>query len=164
MRAAQQALLAGNLGSLQEEHILAMVAASPSWDATSGYASVEASRVAPTSHGVLTDAPLGHTQWVWGTRDQPRGSRAPPRSGAHVGRDQWLWLGGSEPRIVRLSASMPVGTPTKGATGTGTNHGDRQSGVRSIASEPLTLARSATPLELGITDPETLKSIMSGKA
>jgi hypothetical protein len=45
MAAAQRALLTGDIGSLQEERLLAIVAA-PSWDATSGYGSVEASRAA----------------------------------------------------------------------------------------------------------------------
>jgi hypothetical protein len=42
--AAQRALLTGDLGSMQEERLYAIVAAAPSWDQTSGYASVEASR------------------------------------------------------------------------------------------------------------------------
>ena len=41
---AQQALQFPNLGSMQEEALLAVVAAAPSWDATSGYGAVEASR------------------------------------------------------------------------------------------------------------------------
>ena len=42
--AAQRALLTGDIGSMQEERLLAIVAAAPSWDDTSGYGSVEASR------------------------------------------------------------------------------------------------------------------------
>jgi len=46
--AAQDALLSGEMGSLQEEHLRAIVAAAPvaapSWDETSGYGAVEASR------------------------------------------------------------------------------------------------------------------------
>ena len=53
--AAHQAWLSGDRGSMPEERVLAVAAASPAWDATSGSASVEASRVATTSHGVLTD-------------------------------------------------------------------------------------------------------------
>jgi hypothetical protein len=45
LAAAQRALLTGDIGSLQEERLLAIVAA-PSWDAASGYGSVEASRAA----------------------------------------------------------------------------------------------------------------------
>jgi hypothetical protein len=45
MAAAQRALLTGDIGSMQEESLLAIVAA-PSWDETSGYGSVEASRAA----------------------------------------------------------------------------------------------------------------------
>jgi hypothetical protein len=44
--AAQRALLSGDMGSMQEDRLLAIVAAAPSWDDTSGYASVEASRAA----------------------------------------------------------------------------------------------------------------------
>jgi hypothetical protein len=50
--AAQRALLTGDIGSMQEERLLAIVAAAPSWDDTSGYGSVEASRATighPTS-------------------------------------------------------------------------------------------------------------------
>jgi hypothetical protein len=43
---AQRALLTGDIGSMQEEHLFAIVAAAPSWDATSGCGSVEASRAA----------------------------------------------------------------------------------------------------------------------
>ena len=43
--AAQRALLTGDLGSLQEERLLAVVAAAPSWDTTSGSGAVEARRV-----------------------------------------------------------------------------------------------------------------------
>jgi len=42
--AAQDALLSGEMGSLQEERLRAIVAAAPSWDETSGYGAVEASR------------------------------------------------------------------------------------------------------------------------
>jgi hypothetical protein len=41
---AQRALLTGDIGSMQEEHLSAIVAAAPSWDDTSGYGSVETSR------------------------------------------------------------------------------------------------------------------------
>jgi hypothetical protein len=44
--AAQRALLTGDIGSMQEEGLYAIVAAAPSWDQTSGYESVEASRAA----------------------------------------------------------------------------------------------------------------------
>jgi hypothetical protein len=42
--AAERALLSGDIGSMQEEHLRAIVAAAPSWDETSGYGAVEASR------------------------------------------------------------------------------------------------------------------------
>ena len=44
--AAQQALQRGDIGSLQEDALYAIVAAAPSWDATSGYGIVEAGRAA----------------------------------------------------------------------------------------------------------------------
>ena len=43
---AQHALQDGDLGSMQEEVLFAVVAASSSWDETSGYGAVEASRAA----------------------------------------------------------------------------------------------------------------------
>jgi len=42
--AAERALLTGDIGSMQEEHLRAIVAAAPSWDETSGYGAVEATR------------------------------------------------------------------------------------------------------------------------
>src|SRR5829696_428424 len=47
--AAQHALLSPDLGSLQEEALMAVVAAAMSWDATSGYGAVEASRAAASA-------------------------------------------------------------------------------------------------------------------
>ena len=44
--AAEHALLTGDIGSMQEERLSAIVAAAPSWDDTSGYGSVETSRAA----------------------------------------------------------------------------------------------------------------------
>jgi hypothetical protein len=44
--AAEQGLERGDLGSMQEEALFAIVAAAPSWDESSGYGSVEASRAA----------------------------------------------------------------------------------------------------------------------
>jgi hypothetical protein len=44
VNAAQHALEAGNLGSMQEEALAAIVATGSSWDDTSGYGAVEASR------------------------------------------------------------------------------------------------------------------------
>jgi hypothetical protein len=47
--AAQQALLSTDLGSMQEEALLAVVAAGPTWDEMSGYGSVETTRAAISS-------------------------------------------------------------------------------------------------------------------
>ena len=44
--AAEQALQSHDLGSMQEEHLYTIVAASSSWDEASGFGSVEASRAA----------------------------------------------------------------------------------------------------------------------
>jgi hypothetical protein len=44
--AAQRGLQSGDIGGMQEERLYAIVAAGPSWDQTSGYESVEASRAA----------------------------------------------------------------------------------------------------------------------
>jgi hypothetical protein len=42
----ERALLSGDIGSMQEDRLLAIVAAALSWDETSGYGAVEASRAA----------------------------------------------------------------------------------------------------------------------
>jgi hypothetical protein len=61
VRTAQQALRSPDLGSLQEEALLAVVGTGSSWDQTSGYASVEASRAtighsgAPAIGGTMPD-------------------------------------------------------------------------------------------------------------
>ena len=55
--AAQQALLSGDLGSMQEETLLAIVAAAPSWDETSGYGAVEATRAAASAFLAPVAAP-----------------------------------------------------------------------------------------------------------
>ncbi len=51
--AAQHALLSPDLGSMQEEALFAIVAAAPSWDETSGYGVLEASR-ATIGHPAFT--------------------------------------------------------------------------------------------------------------
>jgi hypothetical protein len=58
--AAQHALLSPDLGSLQEEALMAVLAAAMSWDETSGYGSVEASRAAHA----LAVVPETSTTWV----------------------------------------------------------------------------------------------------
>ena len=59
--AAQQALQAGDLGSMQEEALLAVVAAGTSWDDTCGYGVVKASRVFAAQRA-LESADLGSMQ------------------------------------------------------------------------------------------------------
>ncbi|MBW3634539.1 MAG: hypothetical protein KY456_16090, partial [Chloroflexi bacterium] len=59
--AAQQALQSGDLGSLQEEALLAAVAAGTSWDDTRGYGVVKASRVLAAQRA-LESADLGSMQ------------------------------------------------------------------------------------------------------
>ena len=54
--AAERALLSGEMGSLEEEHLRAVVAAAPSWDETSGYGAVEASRATIDYPAVSTSA------------------------------------------------------------------------------------------------------------
>jgi hypothetical protein len=58
---AQRALKSGDIGSLQEERLLAIVAAAPSWDETSGYSSVEANR-ARAAQEALQSQDLGSLQ------------------------------------------------------------------------------------------------------
>jgi hypothetical protein len=55
--AAQRALQGGDLGSLQEDALLAVVSAGQSWDETSGYGSVEASRATASTLFALVAAP-----------------------------------------------------------------------------------------------------------
>ncbi len=52
--AAQRALLTGDIGSLQEERLLAIVAAGPSWDEASAYGAVGASRAANAQQALLS--------------------------------------------------------------------------------------------------------------
>jgi hypothetical protein len=74
--AAQRALLTGDIGSMQEDRLLAIVAAAPSWDATSGYRSVEASRAAASA--LL--APIATLSW-----DETSGYGAVEASRATIG-------------------------------------------------------------------------------
>jgi hypothetical protein len=55
--AAERALRSGDIGSLQEEALLAVVAAAPSWDETSGYGSVEDSRASASAFLAPVAAP-----------------------------------------------------------------------------------------------------------
>jgi hypothetical protein len=73
---AQQALLSGDLGSMQEGRLLAVVAAAPSWDATSGYGSVEGSRAAASA--LL--APVAGPSW-----DETSGYKSVEASRATIG-------------------------------------------------------------------------------
>jgi hypothetical protein len=59
--AAEHALLSGDIGSLQEDRLLAIVAPAPSWDATSGYGAVEAIR-ASAAQLALQSADIGSLQ------------------------------------------------------------------------------------------------------
>jgi hypothetical protein len=54
MIAAQRALQSGDLGSMQEEALAALVASNVSWGATSGYDALEANRVAAS--GLISTA------------------------------------------------------------------------------------------------------------
>jgi hypothetical protein len=74
--AAQHALLTGDIGSLQEDRLLAIVAAAPGWDETSGYRSVEASRAAASA--LL--APVAAPSW-----DETSGYRSVEASRATIG-------------------------------------------------------------------------------
>jgi hypothetical protein len=58
--AAQHVLQTGDIGSMQEERLSAIVSAAPSWDETSGYGSVEDSRAAASTlaSGSLQDDSL----------------------------------------------------------------------------------------------------------
>jgi hypothetical protein len=65
--AAQQALQSPDLGSMQEEALLAVVAASPSWDETSGYRAVEAARAAnalPAAPAVIMSQVPSDVRWA----------------------------------------------------------------------------------------------------
>jgi hypothetical protein len=74
---AQQALQSPDLGSLQEEALLAVVSAGQSWDETSGYGSVEAIRVA----NALPVAPVASTTQVPAdARWAPAGTSGPESS------------------------------------------------------------------------------------
>jgi hypothetical protein len=72
--AAESALLTGDIGSMQEEHLLAIVAVAPSWDATSGYGAVEASRATIGHPAALTSQVPADVRWA------PEGVIAPASS------------------------------------------------------------------------------------
>jgi hypothetical protein len=74
--AAKRALLSGDIGSMQEERLYAIVAAAPSWDATSGYGSVEDSRAAASA----LVAPIAAPSW-----DETSGYGALEASRATIG-------------------------------------------------------------------------------
>jgi hypothetical protein len=125
--AAEHALQSGDIGSMQEEHLYAIVAAAPSWDATSGYGSVEASRAAAsallapvaapswdetsgyrsveTSRATIEHSAASTTQVPADVRWAPAGSIAPDSSG-----------GGSEATNPHnLPAALASGTRTESA-------------------------------------------------
>jgi hypothetical protein len=80
--AAQQALHSPDLGSLQEEALRAVVAAGPSWDATSGYGVVEASRAAialPVVPAALTTQVPADARWAPARTIGPASSSAASR-------------------------------------------------------------------------------------
>jgi len=80
--AAQRALQGGDLGSLQEEALLAVVSAGQSWDETSGYGSLEASRVAnalPVAPGASTTQVPADVRWAPAGTSGPESSRAASR-------------------------------------------------------------------------------------
>jgi hypothetical protein len=80
--AAQRALQGGDLGSLQEEALLAVVAAGQSWDDTSGYGVVEASRAAnalPVVPGAITTQVPADARWAPASTSGPESSRAASR-------------------------------------------------------------------------------------
>jgi hypothetical protein len=72
--AAERALLTGDIGSMQEEHLFAIVAAAPSWDETSGYGAVEASRASIGHAAASTTQVPADVRWA------PAGVIAPESS------------------------------------------------------------------------------------
>jgi hypothetical protein len=72
--AAERALLTGDIGSMQEEHLFAIVAAAPSWDETSGYGTVEASRASIGHPAASTTQVPADVRWA------PAGVIAPESS------------------------------------------------------------------------------------
>ena len=63
--AAERALQSGDIGSMQEDRLLAIVAAAPSWDETSGYGAVEASRAAHALAGPAASTPQVPSDVRW---------------------------------------------------------------------------------------------------
>jgi hypothetical protein len=70
--AAERALLSGEIGSTQEEHLLAIVAAAPTWDDTSGYGSLENSRAAASALFASVAAPSWDETSGYGTVEASR--------------------------------------------------------------------------------------------
>ena len=74
--AAERALLSGDLGSLQEDALLAVVSAAPSWDETSGYGAVEASR-AVIGHPVTSTTEQVSPDVRWAPEEPSGGEETP---------------------------------------------------------------------------------------
>jgi len=76
---AQHALQGGDLGSMQEDALLAVVSAGQSWDEISGYGSVEASRAAnaiPVAPFASTSQVPADVRWAPADTIGPASSRA----------------------------------------------------------------------------------------
>jgi hypothetical protein len=107
VRAAQQVLLSSDLGSLQEETLMGVVATAMTWDETSGYGSVEASRahighLAPIA-GSSWDAITGQST----VRANRRGTALYATSAPSPSWDETSGYGSVEAsRAVRVSSSM----------------------------------------------------------
>jgi hypothetical protein len=102
--AAQDALQSGDIGSMQEERFLAIVAAAPSWDATSGYGSVEASRAAASTLVVPIAAPSWDTTSGYGAVEASRATIGHPATST-IGEAELL----AQFRAVELSLSRHLG-------------------------------------------------------
>jgi hypothetical protein len=102
MAAAQQALQGGDLGGLQEEALFAVLATGQSWDETSGYGSVEASRAA----NALPAAPAASTTQVPADVRWAPGGVIAPESSVEA-------RGGANPDY--LPAALASGTRTESA-------------------------------------------------
>jgi hypothetical protein len=74
--AAERALRSGDIGSLQEEHLYAIVAAAPSWDESSGYGSVEATRAAASALLAPAAAPSWDETSGYGSVEDSRAAAA----------------------------------------------------------------------------------------
>ena len=112
--AAQRALLSGDIGSMQEERLRAIVATARSWDETSGYGSVEASRAAASALRAPVAAPSWDETSGYGSVEASRAEMAEYGAPPAGTTDEAALL--DQFRAVELALSRYLGAEQPGAS------------------------------------------------